>query len=60
MMADFILPVMLIIGGLCWLFLLLVAESMRPVPRGEWPGFVGPAAVLIGAGWLTHSIWGVI
>lgn len=58
-MADFIFPVLLIIGGLSWLNLLLAAESMRSVPRGEWPGFIGPAAVLIGAVWLAHSIWGV-
>lgn len=41
MMADFILPGLMIVGGLCWLFLLLVAESMRPQPRGEWPGLPG-------------------
>lgn len=58
-MADFILPGLMIVGGLCWLFLLLVAESMRPQPRGEWPGFVGPACVVIGAAWLAHSIWGI-
>lgn len=58
-MADFILPGLMIVGGLSWMFLLLVAESMRPQPRGEWPGFAGPACVLIGAAWLAHSIWGV-
>jgi len=56
-MADFILPVLLIVGCVCWTIIRVYAEMMRPIPS-EWAfGFEGPAAALAGAAWLAHSIW---
>lgn len=57
-MADFILPVLLIIGGIFWSFLRMYADMMRPVPLGRGPGLVGPACVLLGSASIAHSIWG--
>lgn len=59
-MADFILPVLLIVGCVCWTIIRVYAEMMRPVPRGGAFGFEVPAAALVGVAWLAHSIYELI
>ncbi|MDI6834494.1 MAG: hypothetical protein QMD99_02120 [Rhizobiaceae bacterium] len=59
-MADFILPILLIVGGVFWSFLRMYADMMRPVPLGWGPGYAGPAVALAGVAWLAHSVSGLI
>lgn len=57
-MADFIIPILLIIGGVCWTIIRVYAEMMRPVPAKHPFGVEGPAAAIVGMLWLATTIAG--
>lgn len=58
-MADFIIPILLIIGGMCWTIIRVYAEMMCPIPSKHPFGFAGPAAAIVGTAWLATTIAGL-